>query len=243
MTVPAYTNIAHFRAPYKNSVISGYDGFGAEPVAIEPASATAARLSTQMATGSDGRWAFTPTAKDAILNKLKRYSAIWLGTPDLRRVTSKAGRDPSEYWLDLPTDVKVVPFTEEELGIAASDPAAMKMLEQRSAYNFCKEQAASGRTVLASISIADPSIPMVPILRSCPTGDVMHSPDTDPTLDGPALTEAVNSAFVCTPTRFFPILCSPSVLQQYKAAIGIGGAVALVAVVGGVYWMSKRGRG
>jgi len=233
MTVPAYTNVAHFRAPYKNSVISGYDGFGAEPVAIEPAPLPPSGAVVL----DDGKWSLAPGARDALMNKLKGYSAIWIGTPtqDLSRADAEA------YY--LPVDVKVAPFTEEELQIAASDPSAAKMLEQRSAYNFCKEQMASGRTVLASISVADPSVPQIPLLRSCPAGKVTASPDTDPALDGEALAHAVNTAGPCTPTRFFPILCSPSMFQQYKAAIGVGGAVAIVAVVGGLYWMSQRGRG
>jgi len=64
--VPGYTDISHFRAPYKNSAV--YTGVGADGDAAAQA----------VTTDDEGRVHYKPEVADVIMTSLKGYAAVWL---------------------------------------------------------------------------------------------------------------------------------------------------------------------
>lgn len=66
--VPGYTDISHFRAPYKNSAI--YTGVGAADASSALAQVTV--------TDDQGRVLYKPEVQDVIKASLKGYAAVWL---------------------------------------------------------------------------------------------------------------------------------------------------------------------
>lgn len=141
MTVPAYTNIAHFRAPYKNSYV--YTGVGNDdfPVAPPPSNGAAAEkelMEKHLSVGKDGSLSWNADTAHALREALKGYDTTF---------TSTAG---------MGVAVEVKPFTTEEFNAAANDPSAAAMLRARSGATWVDQQAAEGKVVFASVGLLVP---------------------------------------------------------------------------------------
>lgn len=134
MTVPGYTDISHFRAPYKNSyVYTGVNGFGQEPNG-QPASPVV-NLTGAVEADDQGRNHWTDDATKTIKGILTKYRAVFL--------SDRA--------------VKVVPFTLQELEMAKADPAAGAMLKATSAATWTEQKLKEDYVVFATMGILDPS--------------------------------------------------------------------------------------
>lgn len=83
MTVPAYTDVSHFRAPYKNAVFSGYGGWGGYGAAGDPAPAPAgapeAAAAPLFTTDPDGIRVLTPTIAATVQLLLQGSSVVYIG--------------------------------------------------------------------------------------------------------------------------------------------------------------------
>jgi len=123
--VPAYTDISHFRAPYKNAMISGY---GAEEVTPPPPPPNGNGATNPFVTTDKRGYNFVASSiKPMLMQTLGMYGFIFQG---------------GQF-----NNVKLTPFTNEELTIAASNPQAKAILDSRKATNWIAEQVDAGQVV------------------------------------------------------------------------------------------------
>ncbi|MHC4984854.1 MAG: hypothetical protein ACYTFO_01730 [Planctomycetota bacterium] len=134
MTVPAYTNIAHFRAPYKNSYV--YTGVGQDvPVAPPGPPASPEQAVKQfIETDKEGRHRFNAKTASSLRKALESYNAIWLN--DQSRLLE--------------------PFSPEQLQAAKDNAGYASQLKSISGATFVEKQLAAGRVVFASIGLVVP---------------------------------------------------------------------------------------
>ncbi len=125
MVVPAYTNVAHFRAPYKNSYV--YTGVGQEPP-VGPPPAPLDPFAQYVDTNAKGQRRYNPTAATVLKGNLILYRAVFVND---RAIT-------------------IAPFTPEELAAAKASPNAAAMLEASSAATFVKQKLREGNVVFAA---------------------------------------------------------------------------------------------
>jgi len=94
MVAPAYTEISHFRAPYKNWP---HLGVGQAPAAARPAMITApgAQAFAPFMTDANGVRVFQPQVADAVLTMLQGFSVIFL-TPDSVKIEPAVPGDVRE---------------------------------------------------------------------------------------------------------------------------------------------------
>jgi hypothetical protein len=101
--VPGYTDISHFRAPYKNSYL--YTGVGAD--APTPDEINAANPTT---TDAQNRKIYKPEVQSVIMESLKGHAAIWLSD----RAVALEPIDPAQPL--APGQVRASDWVEQKLG-------------------------------------------------------------------------------------------------------------------------------
>lgn len=128
--VPAYTDISHFRAPYKNAVISG---FGVEqPQPPPPPPAPGAPTVEMFVTTDDRGYRFVKKELQPILNKtLENYGTVFIG--------------------GVGNNVKISAYTPEQLAAAQSDPAAAAFLKSMSAKTWIDKQVDEDQVVFMGV--------------------------------------------------------------------------------------------
>ena len=125
--VPAYTDIAHFRAPYKNSYF-GQDDLTPPP----PPNGNGLTEAAFIDVSDAGTRRLKPSVQSLINNTLMgSYAAIHVG---------------GEY-----NQANLVPFTAEEMAMANTDPAAAAVLRSRSAGTWVNQQVQAGNVVFAAM--------------------------------------------------------------------------------------------
>jgi hypothetical protein len=151
--VPAYTDISHFRAPYKNAVIGG---FGAEQVPTPPPPPNGGPTVEMYVSTDDRGYRTVNKQLQPILNKtLEHYGTVFIGG---------AGNN-----------VKISPYTPEQLAAAKADPAAKAFLDSMSAATWVKKQVDAGQVVFATVGtlaavLSGASVPGSDMLGTWPAG-------------------------------------------------------------------------
>lgn len=132
MTVPAYTNIAHFRAPYLNAYMSGY-GQDPPPPPPGPPGELAPDQSVidQFVEKKNGVYYWRPEARVGAINLLPTLRTIFIG--------------------GVQELVEVVPFTRDEIAAAQANAEAKAHLESLSAYSWMKAKLKENKVVIAPI--------------------------------------------------------------------------------------------
>lgn len=124
--VPAYTDIAHFRSPYENSVISG---FGQTPAPPPPPELTEEAI---VDTSEEGYRTLKPSVQKLVMDTLTgAYAAVHMG---------------GEY-----NNAQLVPFTAEEMQLASTNPDAAAILRSRSAGTWVEQQLKDDQVVFAAM--------------------------------------------------------------------------------------------
>jgi len=141
MTVPAYTNIAHFRAPYKNSYV--YTGVGQDDVPVGPPGGppppddtdpAQKELMKHITVGKSGELSWNTDTANLIRKALKGYGTVHLSNEA----------------------VEVIPFTPVEINAAMTDPKLAALLKARSGATWVDQRAAEGKVVFASVGMFVP---------------------------------------------------------------------------------------
>lgn len=147
--VPAYVNIAHFRAPYKNAYFSGY---GQEPPPPPPPGPPG-----DLVPGVEGvlekrdgvyYWKSSPRAE--AIAELKNSRAVFIGGQQ-----------------EL---VELVPYTQAEFIAAVESVEAAAHLESLSAYNWMKTKLKENKVVIAPVWLLATGGPTVSLV-AIPTKD------------------------------------------------------------------------
>lgn len=130
--VPAYTDISHFRAPYKNAYIAGFGGnqmygYGDAPPTPPtppppPAAPTAPSLDMYVETDKRGYRFVKKDLRPMLEAVLKSYSAIYI----------------------TPTRIAITPVTLAEKEHAGKDPNYAKELANRSAWKWVNDHVKAG---------------------------------------------------------------------------------------------------
>ena len=157
--VPGYTDISHFRAPYKNAYpYTGISGFGQDP---------AAAVSELVVVGGRKGPKYKPATAKKILESLKGMRAIFLS----------------------PTSIAVAPLTPAERAAAAADPNARAMLESSLASKWVDEQLALGHIVFAKpgVAIAGASEPELLAVPQADRDQVVMAAHVAPILAEPSM--------------------------------------------------------
>jgi hypothetical protein len=136
MTVPAYTDISHFRAPYKNAYFAGFGQEAPPPPPGPPGGLVPdPGMIDQMVEKKGGIYYWRPEARAAVIETL---------LPGLRTI----------FVGGMQELVEVVPFSSEEIAAANANPEAKAYLEGLSAYNWMKAKLKENKVVLAPIWIS-----------------------------------------------------------------------------------------
>jgi hypothetical protein len=145
--VPAYTDISHFRAPYKNAYIAGFGGssmrgyghygYGTEvpPAAPPPPpngavvpNGNGAPLSPYVVRDERGYFLVKPAVREQLMKTLSTYGTTFLGGPTNRHI--------------------IKPFAPEILAAAqAGDANAKALVDGYNAAKWVKDQLAAGQVV------------------------------------------------------------------------------------------------
>jgi len=139
--VPRYTDVSHFRSPYKNSwPYTGISGLGAEvpvgppggAVTIEPGSPEA--LAQFVEQDDKGRMRYKAKVAEVLMANLEQARAVFL--------SDRA--------------VAVQSFSPEEMAAAASSPAAAEQLAAHSGVAWVERKLGEGNIVFATLSLVTP---------------------------------------------------------------------------------------
>src|SRR5690606_20294016 len=134
-TVPAYTNIAHFRAPYKNAYFAGYGDESPPPPPGPPGGLMPdANVIDQMVEKKGGVYYWKEGPRENAIMLLPSLRTIFIG--------------------GVQELVEVVPFSSEEIAAANANPEAKAYLDSLSAYNWMKAKLAEDKVVIAPIWLA-----------------------------------------------------------------------------------------
>lgn len=142
MAVPGYTDISHFRAPYKNSYLyTGVGGFGVvatSPPAAPPVAPTAEQaMLAATVTESDGlHW--RPEAVDMLMPLLDGSSAVFMS----------------------PHAVQVEALTQEQMTALRDNDQLRKSMEKAGvlARSWIDQRLAQGHVVFATFGVAFPQV-------------------------------------------------------------------------------------
>lgn len=146
--VPAYTDISHFRAPYKNAYIAGfggsamrgygYYGYGVDQPAPPPpppngmtTNGNGAPMSPFVVKDERGYFLVKPAVRDQLMKTLATYGTTFLGGPTNRHI--------------------IKPYPPEML--AATDPQTKAIVESMNAAAWVKSQVDSGQVVFGLQSL------------------------------------------------------------------------------------------
>jgi hypothetical protein len=148
--VPAYTDISHFRAPYKNAYIAGfggssmrgygYYGYGDAVPATPPpppngtivnGNGNGAAISPFVVKDERGYFLVKPAVRDQLMKTLATYGTTFLGGPTNRHI--------------------IRPYPPEML--AATDPTTKAIVESMNAAKWVKDQVAAGQVVFGLQSL------------------------------------------------------------------------------------------
>ena len=141
MVVPRYTDVSHFRSPYKNSwPYTGVSGFGTD-VPVGPngggpviAPGTPEALSQLVEADGEGRMRYKPEVAEVILKNLSQARAIFL--------SDRA--------------VAVESFSPEEKGVFEVDSAARDLLMSQSGAAWVERKLDEGNVIFATLSVVTP---------------------------------------------------------------------------------------
>jgi len=215
MTVPAYTNIAHFRAPYKNSYV--YTGVGQDEVPVAPPAGppppdamdpARKELMKHITVGKNGQLSWNTDTANLLRKALKGYGTVHLSNEA----------------------VKVIPFTPVEMNAATADPKVAALLEARSGATWVNQRAAEGKVVFASVGMFVPGAGEKNLAALDPA-DRERVDATSRLMPILAVPGAVSPP---TPGKVTPT--SKASIFQSPAALAVG-----VVVVGGVGMAVYRG--
>jgi hypothetical protein len=143
--VPAYTDISHFRAPYKNAYIAGFGGsspmhgygnygYGVDQPAAPPPpppngvvvpNGNGAPISPFVVKDDRGYFLVKPAVREQLMKTLATYGTTFLGGPTNRHI--------------------IKPIAPELL--AATDPQSKAYVEGFNAAKWVKDQVAAGQVV------------------------------------------------------------------------------------------------
>jgi hypothetical protein len=125
---PAYVDISHFRAPYKNAFFGQAPPPPPSPPPTEPL-APPADLSATLFDKKNGTYYWKPGAREAAMGTLNNMRFIFIGGPTER--------------------VQVVPYSPEEMAAMQTDPALGPQLRALSAANWVAEKLKERKVVFA----------------------------------------------------------------------------------------------
>lgn len=223
--VPAYTDISHLRAPYKNAYIAGFGQEAPPPPAPPPPPSNGAAITNGATTNgvsekqfvetdSEGYRFVAPSARPTLMKLLEGYSTIVMGGTF--------------------NQVAIQPFTQQEIQAAQADPKAAALLKSRSARAWIGKQVAEDKVVFMSMPA------LVAILTGQPLPEGAGQLGTFPVGSEDAK-EAARAPFGVV-VAGHPETMAGQALAMLTGPIGIA-AMAAVAV-GGIYLCTrKRGRG
>jgi hypothetical protein len=127
--VPAYTDISHFRAPYKNAYIAGYG-------AVDPSASNGAAASPEAAyvavDKSTGYRTVRASMRDKLMTNLKGYRVIVLG---------------GQF-----NNVKLQPYTAEEFELAKTNTQMQQIMASTNAAGWVDKQVKEKKAVFALTS-------------------------------------------------------------------------------------------
>lgn len=215
--VPAYVDISHFRAPYKNAYFAGYgateNGQPPPPPGPEGPLAPEPEVVAQFFEKKNGLYYWKADARTGAMNLLPSLRAIGVGGP--APGTSLHGRG-----VEI---VNVEPYTQEEIAVirgGASD--AKTILESLSAHKWVQAKLEEGKVIVAPIWLTS----------NVPGRSLVAVPEDDKQ----ALAEAAS-------TPMMGILAEPGGISRMLGSVGtLGMAAAAVVVVGGVAFLATRKR-
>ncbi len=210
--VPAYTDISHFRAPYKNAYIAGFGAEQGVPAPPPPPPTNGEVTAEMLVTTDDRGYRFVKKELQPILEKtLQNYGTTFLG--------------------GVGNQVKIAPYTPEQLAAAATDPKAKAFLDSMSASTWIKKQVDGGQVVFATVGT----------LVAITSGVAVSGADTMGTW--PAGSEEAKEA---AKSPIGVVIAGDPDGGFAIAAMGpVAIALVAVAAVGGVYYLAtrKKGRG
>ena len=231
MTVPAYTDISHFRAPYKNAYFSGYGADvtpGTPPPPPEPEPLPPLLTTATMVTqGKDGYRRLKPEFQGLIDNIL---ASEWATGPE------QAGG------VELKPMTEV--FTSEQLAATATDPKMRAAIAARSAYAWSQKQAKDGRVVLIHDATLNLLVSAGLMKTTGLPTRLLSAPLVLGSLDkaSPKLQEAkgvANSAVVLAGTPSDATEKTAGAQKELPLAT-VGIALGAVVIVGGVYLLTRK---
>ncbi len=171
MAVPGYTDISHFRAPYKNSYL--YTGVGAVAAPITPTPDQAMLAAT--VSDSDGLY-WRPEAVDMLMNVLSASGSVFMS----------------------PHAVQVEALTAEQMDALAKSPELRKSMEKAGllARWWVEQRLSEGHVVFATFGVGFPGGGRARQLAAVPAGNkdlVRATSMTAPILATPGLLSALRS--------------------------------------------------
>jgi hypothetical protein len=143
-THPAYVDVSHFRAPYKNAYLGAVDA----PPPPGPAGELGA--GNPFLEKRDGMYFWKAEAKALAMATLRGLRAVRIGGEN---------------------QIEVSPFTAEELAAAAADPAAADYLTALSAHAWVEQSVAAGNVVVAPIWLFMTGTTFDKVLFAIPAGN------------------------------------------------------------------------
>lgn len=210
--VPAYTEISHFRAPYKNAYIAGF-GQAAPALAVPPLAPPpppgGLAEGAVVTTDERGYRFIKPEVRTLVIEALKRYSTTFLGGPF--------------------NNVKLTPFTSEQISASQTDPAAKAFMDSVSAFNWIKQQESANNVVFMSM----------PTLVAIMSGQVLP-PGADMLGTFPV---GSNEAKEAAKSPLGVVAAGDPEGKSMLAGFGpFGIALIAAAAVGGIWYLAKKSR-
>jgi hypothetical protein len=214
-----YSDVSHFRAPYKNVSVRGFGATttnGDVPVPGATCPSTPAQVNQISVLGADGIRRFTKPESDRLISSLHSYKSIFLSA----------------------TEVKIEPITTEEMAAASADPSSAYAanLEAMRADRWAASKMLEGYAVY------------LPFAIMCPTEALMSATGLRIGATPSADVEAMKAASVW-PTPEMPIGAYLSTDTDKKAATSQASmtpalwALGIIAVVGvGAVMLTKKSK-
>lgn len=247
--VPAYTDISHFRAPYKNAMIAGfggYQGYGQEPPPPPPPPPPPAPNGQAIPSALPAIPAGTTPSNGGLLDLLpglaqsldpdaiistddNGYRTL---NPKVRPMVMEALKRYGVSELGGANNlVKIYPFSHEQMTAAYgpdADPKVRAYLESISVYTWCGKQVAAGNVVFMSLVV------LFMVINGAPLPSGLDEIGTYP-----AGSDAAKDA---ARSQIGVVLAGNPDGAGMALAGPIGIAIAVVVAAGGIYWLTTRKR-